>query len=154
MKGFVVVMGLLLCAAAAQAQDLTGTWNVTSKAGMMNTCGVKTTNTAQQWLVSQNGPSFTVKVTGMQGFSELTGQWTEELAGRDGKISGYTVVLQGSSDKALGSGFASVHAGSSVELTSEGDTFSGRRFLVNSKPRAAGGTELCLVEFVISGKRQ
>ena len=139
---------------AARAQDVMGVWNVVSKPNVATTCGVKTANSAYQWVVSRNGSAISIKVLGTTSFPVLEGRVLEETADRSGNMTGVSFVVHGSGSSPLGSGVAGVYPGSVFRVTTNNNTLKGTRYYLGSVPRAGGGTVLCVDEYDVSGTKQ
>jgi hypothetical protein len=152
-------LGFLLCASAAHAEELMGTWNLTSQPSTgepgINTCGTKIENAAYQWIITRNADRVTVKVQGQTSFPDLEGKILEESIARDGKTTtGFTFIVEGQATAPTAGVKPSVYYSSVFRLTSEGKSLSGNRLLVGWKDRVDGGKSLCVSEWAVTGTKQ
>jgi hypothetical protein len=151
-------LGFLFCTSAANAEDLMGTWNLTSQPPTgtgMNTCGTKIENSAYQWIITRNGDRVTVKVQGQTSFPDLEGKILQESISRDGKTTtGFTFIVDGQMTAPVAGVKPSVYYSSVFRLTSEGKNLSGSRLWVGAKERVGGGHVACVAEWTVTGTKQ
>ena len=137
-----LALPLLAHSPEASAQDPTGTWNVVSTP-TWNTCSIKNTKSAYQWILVVNGNRVSVSVQGKTAFPSLTGV-----------MRGNQLLLEGRAKKPTGSGFSQHWDNSVFRLkVGRGGKISGQRFYVGRKA-VRGGQVACVSTFKLMAKKQ
>lgn len=133
---------LPVAAAAANPQDISGSWSVVSTPAW-DTCGGQAEKSAYQWILTEQGGQVTIAVQGQTAFPSLSGTF-----------DGNQLLLAGEGKTALGTGLAQVYPSSVFRLSLSKDrSFTGTRLYLGSRNRKGSGTTLCTTAFDVVAKR-
>lgn len=135
---------ILVFACPALADDMMGTWNVTSKPSGLNTCRSSLDNNVYQWLVAVNGTTVEVTVVGQTSFPQLVGT----LKGKELTLTGRSAEA-----KQVGGGLNTPNyfwSSSVFRLSVQGARLVGSRFYVGWTDKNVA----CLSEFEVVATKQ